>query len=312
MTHPFVQQFDSIMKDESIRSVDKMVVAVLFFRQGGKDNCWPSIPRLVKDVGADRKTIIASLKRLAAADRVSIIKKSGCENHYELNTSAENGTSPKMGTTESGTSAEINPSQKRDSTSAENGTHKRIKEKNINTEGTPSALSSVYKSREIAEKAIDALDLEYFRVFKDKKRILKYSHLNIEDEHFSFKNHHLGIQANYHGPKKKTDWGLTFHTWLNASWKKPKPGQATIDRSPEQAKKQVQDMETERQKVEAERAKEDAIWAEINKFPLDKIKALRNEALPLAQKQTPGMRPPEVVVKINMIRIYEAEKARAP
>jgi hypothetical protein len=73
---------------------------------------------------------------------------------------------------------------------------------------------SLEESKLAAEEAIDALDLQKFRD--------KYPHLNIDDEHFGFKNHHLAIPANYHGFKKRTDWDRTFHTWCNATWKRPK------------------------------------------------------------------------------------------
>jgi hypothetical protein len=130
MTHPFVRQFNSIMTDETIRAVDKMVVAVLWFRKGSNEDCWPSIPRLVKDVGADRKTIMAATKRLADLGKITIHRKAGCENRYELITSANNGTGShvKSGTGSSpkkDIGSPVNQSQKRDLTSPKNGTQKR-------------------------------------------------------------------------------------------------------------------------------------------------------------------------------------------
>ena len=139
------------MSDQTIKAVDKMVVAVLWFHCGNNGGCWPSISTLVAEVGADRKTILRSIKNLGNMGLLSKTKGPRNCNVYSLQVVPKTGplSSPKSGTTtypKNGTSPKIG-SQKRDHSpplsSPKNGTQKELRTKNKNKNKKRVPLPSV-------------------------------------------------------------------------------------------------------------------------------------------------------------------------
>lgn len=90
---------------------------------------------------------------------------------------------------------------------------KREEKKNTTALTPPKKRETESKAFEKAKTEIESLDLTPYRT--------KYAWLDIDHEHEQFTNHHLSKKANYHGAKKITHWGLAFHNWCNAPWKKP-------------------------------------------------------------------------------------------
>lgn len=321
MIHPFVQQFNAIMLDETIRAVDKMVVAVLWFRKGCNDECWPSIPRLVKDVGADRKTIMAATKRLVDLGRVKVHRENGKENHYELITSAGNGTSPKTGTTILGTGPKNDTCQKRDLPSAGNGTLKEVQEKKEkNSSPTPPRegkatrpkLPLVKKKEELA-KILDNYDIEPLRKEYEPQG------LDVDKWWKSTQDYVLNGSAEkpYPNPAKWRDFARAFRKSCQGALERglfQLRQTQSIDDGPslEAREKRRLEQEAALAKINADREAAEAAYEKLNLLPSEAVSSLRTQALVILKARVPNVRPPETVVRLEMIKIYEAEKARAP
>ncbi|WP_082889538.1 helix-turn-helix domain-containing protein [Methylomonas koyamae] len=111
---------------QPIKASTKIVLLALADRANDAGECWPSIPRLVADVGADRKTVLAAIKWLETNALIRVARATGGGNRYcllvdhqAMQTSTENGTG-----TDFGTGAEIGttPVPKTVPPSTKNGT----------------------------------------------------------------------------------------------------------------------------------------------------------------------------------------------
>jgi len=129
---------------QALKPVAKLVLLALADRANDSGVCWPSVPRLVSDVGADRKTILAAIKLFETEALVRVARSPGGGNRYYLlidqrvqQTGSENGTSTDFGTgTENGTSpvpkTGLPSTEYGTSTSTENGTLNLKDESNNN------------------------------------------------------------------------------------------------------------------------------------------------------------------------------------
>lgn len=100
----------------SLKPTCKLILLSLADRAGENHQCWPSLVRLHKDTGLDRKTVIKGIGELESAGILSVKRDVGKGNYYQLigvegreaneeagtstknNTSSKNGTSTKSGT----------------------------------------------------------------------------------------------------------------------------------------------------------------------------------------------------------------------
>lgn len=89
----------------------KLVLLAIADRANEENLCWPSIDRMTKDTGLDRKTIMACVSKLENIGVLTVIRENGASNKYQLLvtgsecvTSTKNGTSTEIGTsTKNGT-----------------------------------------------------------------------------------------------------------------------------------------------------------------------------------------------------------------
>ncbi|WGS85010.1 helix-turn-helix domain-containing protein [Methylomonas sp. UP202] len=96
---------------QALKPAAKLVLLCLADRANEDAECWPSIPRLVADVGADRKTVLAAIKWLESNALIRVARAPGGGNRYcllfdqkPIQPSTKNGTSTDFGTSaENGT-----------------------------------------------------------------------------------------------------------------------------------------------------------------------------------------------------------------
>ena len=97
-----------------------VLLALAECHNGETGRCDPSLERLIQMTGLKRHTIPTSIRDLESAGLVVVSRGLGQRSSYQLQTSAENGTSAHLGTSaENGTT-----------TSAENGTQTRNRTRN--------------------------------------------------------------------------------------------------------------------------------------------------------------------------------------
>lgn len=96
--------------DQSVKPASaKLVLLCLADAHNAKTGkCFPSVSTIAERSGLDRKAVMSGIKKLESFGLISVAKKYGASNSYELRTSAENGTGM--------------DEQKEAQTSAENGT----------------------------------------------------------------------------------------------------------------------------------------------------------------------------------------------
>lgn len=103
---------------QQIKSSHKLVLLALADRAGEDNECWPSVSRLEKDTGLDRKTIMSAIQSMENDGILTVFRIQGAGNKYKLlgvdnrETSTKNGTAS---STKNGTSTGIG-------TSTRNGT----------------------------------------------------------------------------------------------------------------------------------------------------------------------------------------------
>lgn len=105
-------------KQAGLRPSERLVLLSLADRAGENHDCFPSISRLEKDTGLNRKTIYQALKSLEEKGVISIKKRHGAANKYRLiGVIGRHEPVPKTGHPENGTSTKNGTP-----TSTENGT----------------------------------------------------------------------------------------------------------------------------------------------------------------------------------------------
>ncbi|MGR9087306.1 MAG: helix-turn-helix domain-containing protein [Gammaproteobacteria bacterium] len=90
---------------QTVKPTQKLILLSLADRADEHFVCYPSIQRIIRDTGFDRKTVIRALQALEADGLIETIRALGEVNHYRLvqvpdrhGTSPKSGTSPKTGT----------------------------------------------------------------------------------------------------------------------------------------------------------------------------------------------------------------------
>ena len=207
-------QIPNELFESDLTALEKLVWIVIKKHDWNGGGSWPSASMIAKESSLHRSTILRLVASLEEKGVVSVIRTHGRVNRYAMPTGrtelpvAENDRSQRT----------TNPSQRTTGVVAENDPNNTKEKDTRKRHNILSPKDQIEKSRKKAEDALDALDLDKFRE--------KYPTIDVEFEHQQCKDHHLAIQANYHGPKKRTDWSRTFHTWCRnqVKWKR--------DRSP--------------------------------------------------------------------------------
>lgn len=84
---------------QQIKSSHKLVLLALADRAGEDNECWPSVSRLEKDTGLDRKTIMSAIQSMENDGILTVFRIQGAGNKYKLmgvdnrETNTKNGTS---------------------------------------------------------------------------------------------------------------------------------------------------------------------------------------------------------------------------
>jgi len=155
------------------------------------------------DLGFNKRTVYRVMAALEKKGLVSVDKTPGQKNQYRPTSDTESLV------TESHQCQKV--------TGVVTESHQVVTEShqhpnNTQEQDTKTRLTSLSRneriqaSRRKAEESLDALDLTKYEE--------KYPKLNISSEFQKCKDYHLSKQANFHGPKRYTDWGRVLHTWF--------------------------------------------------------------------------------------------------
>jgi len=89
MTDRFYKLPVGIAGRKDLTASAKLIFAVLLDRVGDNGHCWPGYDRVARDAGLSRTAVIESVKRLVSIGIISIVKRDGLSNLYEIRTGTE-------------------------------------------------------------------------------------------------------------------------------------------------------------------------------------------------------------------------------
>jgi len=80
---------------QPLKGTQKLVLLNLVERANNEGECYPSIARIAKDTGTDRKTVMAALNALSEAGLITKQQQTGNSTRYLINTQAQAEPVPK-------------------------------------------------------------------------------------------------------------------------------------------------------------------------------------------------------------------------
>lgn len=192
-------QIPNELFETELSALEKLVWIVIKKHDWHGNGTWPSIRLIAKEASIHPNSAWRIIYSLKEKGFLSVKKQHGRANNYHLEGVTMRVTQPEchnggVNCHNGGGGVSQPEVQKK---TKEEDSRKRL--------STISRKSQIAKSREKAEEALESLDLEKYSV--------KYPGLHVRAELDKCRDYHLSKQANFHGPKKYTDWGRVFHSW---------------------------------------------------------------------------------------------------